>query len=92
MLEREDLTVLAYRFEGDKFCVAQRFAAYEEALGDRFVDRVLPDSTANTDVAPFFERRIATPYSVVTGPLRSWLAVSPASNSSSIRPLVSVSD
>src|SRR5207344_1559264 len=35
-LEREDLTVLAYRFEGDKFCMAQRFAAYKEALGDRF--------------------------------------------------------
>jgi dienelactone hydrolase len=27
-LEREDLTVLAYRFAGDKFCMAQRFAAY----------------------------------------------------------------
>ena len=36
-LEREDLTVMAYRFEGDKFCMAQRFAAYSEALGDRFV-------------------------------------------------------
>ena len=28
-LEREDLTVLAYRFAGDKFCMAQRFAAYQ---------------------------------------------------------------
>src|SRR3954470_20450986 len=27
-LERENLTVLAYRFEGDKICRAERFAAY----------------------------------------------------------------
>ena len=48
-LERDDLTVMAYRFEGDRFCTAQRFAAYAEALGDRFVARVLPDSAANPD-------------------------------------------
>ena len=41
-LERDDLTVLAYRFAGDKFCMAQRFAAYQEALGDRFIGRVDP--------------------------------------------------
>ena len=35
-MEAEDLTVLAYRFAGDKFCKAARFAAYEDALGDRF--------------------------------------------------------
>jgi dienelactone hydrolase len=45
-MEREDLTVLAYRFEGDRFCRAERFAAYEAALGDRFQGRVLPDSSA----------------------------------------------
>ena len=45
-LEREDLTVLAYRFAGDRFCRAERFAAYAAALGDRFVGRVLPDSAA----------------------------------------------
>lgn len=45
-LEREDLTVLAYRFAGDRLCPAQRFAAYREALGDRFVGRELPDSAA----------------------------------------------
>ena len=28
-LEREDLTVLAYRFAGDKFCMAQRFASLQ---------------------------------------------------------------
>ena len=45
-LEDEDLTVLAYRFEGDRFCRAERFAAYEQALGDRFQARVLPDASA----------------------------------------------
>ena len=48
-MEAEDLTVLAYRFEGDKFCKAARFAAYEAALGDRFQARVLADSAANPD-------------------------------------------
>ena len=53
-MEREDLTVLAYRFEGDRFCRAERFAAYEQALGDRFQGRVLPDSCAlpGTPVRP----------------------------------------
>jgi dienelactone hydrolase len=59
-MEREDLTVLAYRFAGDAFCRAERFAAYERALGDRFVGRVLPDSAANPD-AP-----MKNPHSVVT--------------------------
>lgn len=68
-LEEEDLTVLAYRFAGDKFCMAQRFAAYEKALGERFIGRVLPDSAANTDVAPFFQRHVTTPHSVVTAHL-----------------------
>lgn len=68
-LEREDLTVLAYRFEGDRFCRAQRFAAYADALGKRFVARVLPDSAANTDVAPFFAQHVPSPHSVVTAHL-----------------------
>jgi dienelactone hydrolase len=68
-LERENLTVLAYRFEGDRFCMAQRFAAYAEALGERFVGRVLPDSSANADVAPFFARHVTCPHSVVTAHL-----------------------
>ena len=59
-MEAEDLTVLAYRFEGDSFCKAERFAAYSEALGDRFIGKVLPDSAANPD-AP-----LKTPHSVVT--------------------------
>jgi len=65
-LEREDLTVLAYRFAGDKICRAERFAAYQAALGDHFVARTLPDTAANTDVAPFFARYVAYPHSVVT--------------------------
>ncbi|MES2489532.1 MAG: dienelactone hydrolase family protein [Pseudomonadota bacterium] len=68
-LERENLTVMAYRFAGDKFCKAQRFEAYAQALGDRFVARVLPDSAANTDVAPFFAKHVASPHSVVTAHL-----------------------
>lgn len=65
-LEKDDLTVLAYRFEGDQFCMAQRFAAYADGLGERFHQRVLPDSAANTDVTPFARRYVKTPHSVVT--------------------------
>jgi dienelactone hydrolase len=68
-LDEEGLTVLAYRFKGDRFCRAQRFAAYSEALGERFVGRVLPDSAANPDTAPFFEHVVASPHSVVTAHL-----------------------
>jgi dienelactone hydrolase len=69
-LERDDLTVMAYRFEGDRFCRAERFAAYAEALGDRFIARVLPDSAASRDgLAPFFEHVVASPHSVVTAHL-----------------------
>jgi dienelactone hydrolase len=68
-LVRENLTVLAYRFEGDTFCRAERFAAYAAALGDRFVGRVLPDSAANNEVPPFFARHVACPHSVVTAHL-----------------------
>lgn len=65
-MDREDLTVLGFRFEGDRFCKAQRFAAYEQALGDRFVGNVLPDSAANKDIPEFFEKVIQTPHNIVT--------------------------
>jgi dienelactone hydrolase len=69
-LERDDLSVMAYRFAGDRFCTAQRFAAYSEALGERFIARVLPDSAAKRDgLAPFFEHLVASPHSVVTAHL-----------------------
>jgi dienelactone hydrolase len=66
-LEREDLTVLAYRFAGDRFCRAERFDAYRRALGDRFVERVLPDDAAKRDdLPPFFRDVVGGPHSVVT--------------------------
>ena len=61
-LEREDLTVLAsYRFEGDRFCQAQRFMAFSVALGDRFIPRVL-GSTARLILTPrrSFQRHVAS--------------------------------
>jgi dienelactone hydrolase len=68
-LEREGLTVMGYRFDGDRFCPAQRFAAYAEALGDRFVPRVLPDTAANPETPPFFDQVVDSPHSVVTAHL-----------------------
>ncbi len=68
-LEQEDLTVMAYRFKGDRFCRAERFAAYAEALGERFRARVLADSAANPETAPFFADVVASPHSVVTAHL-----------------------
>jgi dienelactone hydrolase len=62
-MEREDLTVLGFRFAGDSFCRAERFAAYEKALGDRFVGFVLPDSAANPNAL------MKNPHSVVTAHL-----------------------
>lgn len=68
-LDRDGLTVLGYRFEGDRFCTAQRFAAYAEALGSSFAGRVLPDSAANSDPPPFFTSYVCCPHSVVTAHL-----------------------
>ena len=68
-LEREDLTVLAYRFDGDRHCRAERFAAYRAALGERFVGKVLPDTAANPDPPPFFRHIVASPHSVLTAHL-----------------------
>jgi len=66
-LERDDLTVRGVRFAGDRFCTAQRFAAYAAALGDRFEARVLPDAAANMrELPPFFEHVVQGPHSVVT--------------------------
>ena len=68
-VERDDLTVLAYRFAGDRWCTGQRFAAYRALLGDRFDGRVLPDAAANPDPPPFFADVVASPHSVVTAHL-----------------------
>jgi dienelactone hydrolase len=59
-LEREDLTLLGYRFAGDPLCPGARFEALSAALGDRFIGRALPDGCARPDT---FVRK---PHSVVT--------------------------
>ncbi|NDU74956.1 dienelactone hydrolase [Actinomadura sp. DSM 109109] len=66
---RDGLTVLAYRFEGDRWCTGRRFAAYRALLGDAFDGRVLPGGAANTDPPPFFRDVVGTPHSVVTAHL-----------------------
>jgi dienelactone hydrolase len=68
-LERDDLTVLAYRFSGDRHCRAERFAAYQQALGSRFVGEVLPDEAAAASAPPFFTEIVGRPHSVVTAHL-----------------------
>lgn len=42
-----DLKVLAYRFDGDRFCTAHRFHTLEEALGTRFSGKSIDDRYAN---------------------------------------------
>ncbi|MGW5778788.1 dienelactone hydrolase family protein [Streptomyces sp. NPDC003863] len=66
---RDGLTVLSYRFEGDRWCTGRRFAAYRALLGDAFDGRVLPDSAANPAPPPFFAETVGTPHSVVTAHL-----------------------
>jgi dienelactone hydrolase len=68
-LEREDLEVRAYRFEGDRFCTEQRFETYARALGPRFCARVLPSSAAHPSPPPFFAEIVGCPHSVVTAHL-----------------------
>lgn len=65
-VERDGLTVLAYRFDNDRWCTGQRFAAYQALLGDAFDGRVLPGDSANPDPPPFFRDVVGTPHSVVT--------------------------
>ncbi|MFI8763913.1 dienelactone hydrolase family protein [Streptomyces sp. R-07] len=66
---RDGLTVLSYRFEGDRWCTGRRFAAYRALLGGAFDGRVLPDSAANPAPPPFFAETVGTPHSVVTAHL-----------------------
>jgi dienelactone hydrolase len=68
-LEREDLCVLALRFEGDRHCRAERFAAYRAALGPRFIAHVLTDDAANPEPPPFFRDVVGCPHSVLTAHL-----------------------
>jgi len=65
-ISRDGLKVLAYRFDDDRWCTGQRFAAYQALLGDAFDGRVLPGGSANTDPPPFFRDVVRSPHSVVT--------------------------
>lgn len=67
--DRDDLVALGYRFDSDRWCTAQRFAAYAELLGDRFDGRVLPGCVAHPSPPPFFRDLVGTPHSVVTAHL-----------------------
>ncbi|WP_238426576.1 dienelactone hydrolase family protein [Streptomyces adustus] len=66
---REGLKVLAYRFDNDRWCTGQRFAAYRALLGDAFDGRVLKAETANTNPPPFFRDVVGCAHSVVTAHL-----------------------
>ncbi|GBF51218.1 hypothetical protein LPTSP4_27500 [Leptospira ryugenii] len=68
-LNKENLSVLGYRFAGDFHCRAERFCSYKRELGEHFIDRVLPDTAANPSPPPFFEKVIGSPHSVVTAHL-----------------------
>ena len=68
-IEAENIGIPAYRFAGDAFCRAERFAAYAEALGPRFEPHVLPDDSANSEVPPFTAAFVPTPHSVFTAHL-----------------------
>ena len=68
-LDRDDLSVLAYRFDEDRFCPAARFCTYARTLGPYFIARTLPSSCANPTPPPFFGEIVATPHSVVTAHL-----------------------
>ncbi len=68
-IARDGLTVLAYRFDNDRWCTGRRFAAYQALLGDAFDGRVLAGSSANTNSPPFFQDVVGSPHSVVTAHL-----------------------
>ena len=66
--ETDDLRAIAYRFDNDRWCTGQRFAAYQSLLGNRFDGRVVPGDFANPEPPPFF-RDLVGPHSVVTAHL-----------------------
>jgi dienelactone hydrolase len=67
--EADDLTALGYRFDNDRWCTGQRFAAYQALLGNRFQGRVLPGACANPEAPPFSKEMVETPHSVLTAHL-----------------------
>ena len=68
-VDRDGLKVLAYRFDNDRWCTGQRFAAYRALLGDAFDGRVLTGDAANGNPPPFFRDVVGTPHSVTTAHL-----------------------
>jgi len=68
-IHEDELQVLAFRFEGDRWCTGQRFAAYRALLGEAFLGRVLPAEVANEEPPPFFRDVVGCPHSVVTAHL-----------------------
>ena len=67
--EADDLRAIGYRFDNDRWCTGQRFAAYQALLGDRFDGRVVSGEFANPEPPPFFRDMVGTPHSVVTAHL-----------------------
>ena len=65
----EQLVALGLRFDGDRWCTGERFAAYESLLGEGFCPRVLPASSANPHPPPFHDQVVASPHSVLTAHL-----------------------
>jgi dienelactone hydrolase len=68
-VRRDQLSVLAFRFDTDRWCTGQRFAAYRALLGDAFVGRELAGEDANPTPPPFFQDLVQTPHSVTTAHL-----------------------
>lgn len=68
-VRRDGLKVLAYRFDNDRWCTGQRFAAYRALLGEAFDGRVLAGTAANRNPTPFFQDVVGCPHSVVTAHL-----------------------
>lgn len=66
---RDGLKVLGYRFDNDRWCTGQRFAAYRALLGDAFDGRVLSGDAANRNPPQFFRDVVGTPHSVTTAHL-----------------------
>ncbi len=66
---RDGLKVLAYRFDNDRWCTGQRFAAYRALLGSAFDGRVLEGECAQTNPPPFFRDVVGCAHSVVTAHL-----------------------
>ncbi len=66
---RDGLRAMGLRFDTDRWCTAERFATYQEILGERFCPRVLPGTAANPHPPEFHAQIVASPHSVLTAHL-----------------------